>query len=142
MKFRARYIGPYNIIEKISSQAYKLDLPLSMKVHPVFRIGLLKYFISSSRNQKCRIIFLLLMILFMVTILVSFTQLLITELPHTLLLTRKVQPYYLKTNGKDMTLPKTLGNLIYVNVKLIVCMTILNTVINSDFLLCLVNTRS
>ena len=47
-KFRARYIGPYNIIEKISSQAYKLGLPSSMKVHPVFHIGLLKDFISSS----------------------------------------------------------------------------------------------
>ena len=41
-KFRARYIGPYTIIEKISSQAYKLDLPSSMKVHLVFHIGLLK----------------------------------------------------------------------------------------------------
>ncbi len=34
-KFRARYIGPYNITEKISSQAYKLDLPSNMKAHPV-----------------------------------------------------------------------------------------------------------
>jgi hypothetical protein len=46
-RFRARYISPYNIIEKISSQAYKLDLPSSMKVHPVFHIGLLKDYISS-----------------------------------------------------------------------------------------------
>jgi hypothetical protein len=41
-KFRSRYIGPYKIIEKISSQAFKLDLPSTMKVHPVFRISLLK----------------------------------------------------------------------------------------------------
>ena len=26
-KFRSRYIGPYKVIEKLSSQAYKLDLP-------------------------------------------------------------------------------------------------------------------
>jgi hypothetical protein len=51
-KFRARYVGPYNIIERISSQAYELDLPSSMKVHPVFHIGLLKDFISSSQESE------------------------------------------------------------------------------------------
>ena len=30
-KFRSRYISPYKIIEKIPSQAYKLDLLLNMK---------------------------------------------------------------------------------------------------------------
>ena len=29
-KSRSRYIGPYKIIKKISSQAYNLDLPLNM----------------------------------------------------------------------------------------------------------------
>jgi hypothetical protein len=38
-KFRPRYMGPYKIIEKISSQAYyKLALPLNMKVHHFFHI--------------------------------------------------------------------------------------------------------
>ena len=35
-KFRSRFIGPYKIIEKISSQAYKLDLPLKRKFTPYF----------------------------------------------------------------------------------------------------------
>jgi len=51
-KFRSRYIGPYNIIEKISSQSYKLDLPLNMKVHPIFYIGLLKEFNSSPHGSE------------------------------------------------------------------------------------------
>jgi hypothetical protein len=38
--FRSRYFSPSKIIEKISSQAYELDLPLNMKVHPIFHIGL------------------------------------------------------------------------------------------------------
>jgi hypothetical protein len=45
-KFRSRYIGPYKIIEKKYSQAFKLDLPSNMKVHPVFHISLLKEFNS------------------------------------------------------------------------------------------------
>ena len=45
-KFCSRYVGPYKIIEKISSQAFKLDLPSNMKVHPVFHISLLKEFNS------------------------------------------------------------------------------------------------
>ncbi len=51
-KFRSRYIGPYRIIDKIASQDYKLDLPLNMKVHPVFHIGSLKEFHSSSPESK------------------------------------------------------------------------------------------
>ena len=47
-QFRSRDIGPYTIIEKISSQAFKLDLPSNMKVHPVFHISLLKEFNSLS----------------------------------------------------------------------------------------------
>ena len=52
-KCRSRYIGLYNIIEKISSQAYyKLDLSLNMKNHPVFHIGLLKEFNSSLHGSE------------------------------------------------------------------------------------------
>jgi hypothetical protein len=51
-KFRSRYIGPYKIIEKISSQACKLELPSNMKVHPVFHISLLKEFNSLSPESE------------------------------------------------------------------------------------------
>ena len=39
--------GPYPIIERIGTQAYKLQLPSSMKIHPVFHISLLERFIDS-----------------------------------------------------------------------------------------------
>jgi hypothetical protein len=51
-KFRSRYIGPYKIIDKISSQAYKLDLPSNMKVHHVFNIGLWKEFNYSAHGSE------------------------------------------------------------------------------------------
>ena len=51
-KFRSRYIGPYKNIEKISSQAFKLDLPSNMEVHSVFHISLLKEFNSLSPETK------------------------------------------------------------------------------------------
>ena len=46
-KFRSRFIGPYEITKKISSQAYQLKLPGSMKVHPVFHVSLLKPYFSA-----------------------------------------------------------------------------------------------
>jgi hypothetical protein len=35
-------IGPYTILEKVSSRVYKLDLPPSIQLYPVFHISLLK----------------------------------------------------------------------------------------------------
>lgn len=48
MKFRPskklteKFIGPYKIIKMISPVAAKLDLPPTMKIHPVFHVSLLK----------------------------------------------------------------------------------------------------
>src|ERR1700722_19489428 len=44
-KFDHKNLGPFEVIEKISSHAYRLRLPNSMKaLHPVFSINLLKPF--------------------------------------------------------------------------------------------------
>jgi hypothetical protein len=41
-KLDYKLIGPYPILEKIGLKAYKLELPPSMKVHPVFHLSLLE----------------------------------------------------------------------------------------------------
>ena len=40
--FRRRFIGPFEIIEKISDVAYRLDLPPHMHIHNVFHVSLLR----------------------------------------------------------------------------------------------------
>jgi len=46
-KLQPKFIGPFKIKKVVSATAYELDLPHTIRVHPVFHISLLKRYIDS-----------------------------------------------------------------------------------------------
>jgi len=40
-KLQHQFIGPYHIIQKVSPVAYKLELPDTLKIHPIFHVSIL-----------------------------------------------------------------------------------------------------
>lgn len=50
-KLMPKWIGPFKVIQAIGKNAYKLDLPTTLRVHNVFNVSLLKPYLSDGKIQ-------------------------------------------------------------------------------------------
>ena len=47
-KLSPKYYGPYKVLQKIGTMAYKLELPASSRVHPIFHVSCLEKVIGEN----------------------------------------------------------------------------------------------
>ncbi|KAJ0441334.1 putative nucleotidyltransferase, Ribonuclease H [Helianthus annuus] len=50
-KLGHRYFGPYRVLSKVGSVAYRLDIPVTAKIHPVFHVSLLRKCLGKPSQQ-------------------------------------------------------------------------------------------
>ena len=43
-KMKPRFVGPFHVLRAVGANAFELELPMTMKVHPVFNVSLLNLY--------------------------------------------------------------------------------------------------
>jgi hypothetical protein len=54
-KFLPKFVGPFKILQAVSTHAYKLELPTTWFIHPVFHVSLLKPYVADGTFQPAEL---------------------------------------------------------------------------------------
>lgn len=52
-KLAFKFFGPFKVLARVGKVAYRLDIPPSSRVHPVFHVSQLKQCIGSTTQFRC-----------------------------------------------------------------------------------------